>query len=82
MKNVIQSETQEELNNTIREYMIKQIKSNYFYSERHAISFFFFFLNVPLQKSIYVQYFISVLLEVIAHMVVLPTPPAVFTLQT
>lgn len=43
MKNVIQSETQEELNNTIMEYMIKQIKSNYFYSERHTISFFFFF---------------------------------------
>lgn len=78
---MIQSKTQEEeLNNTIREYIIKQIRSNYFCSERCAIKLFI------LQKSVYVpwvfEYFISVLLEVIAHMLVIPTPPAVFTLQT
>lgn len=39
---MIWSEKQEEeLNNTIREYMIKQIQSNYFHSERYTISFLF-----------------------------------------
>lgn len=39
---MIQSETQEEeLNNAIREYIIKQIRSNYLCSECYTISFLF-----------------------------------------
>lgn len=55
---MIQSETQEEeLNNTIREYIIKQIRSNYICSERYTISFIYlFYFNVPLQKSVYVPW--------------------------
>lgn len=55
---MIQSETQEEeFNNTIREYIIKQIRSNYICSERYTISFIYlFYFNAPLQKSVYVPW--------------------------